>query len=157
MQRITITLDDDLVADFEEFLADNGYQNRSEAIRDLLRQRIDEQKLTASPSGNCLATLTYVFNHHERDLASRLTESHHAHHDLNIATLHVHLDHDNCMESVVLRGPVERVQAYANATIAQPGVRHGNLNLLPVKIAEQTHTHGPDSGEHRHVHVQPMS
>jgi CopG family nickel-responsive transcriptional regulator len=155
MQRMTITLDDDLVADFEKYLVDHGYQNRSEAIRDLLRQRIDEQRLTEQPGGDCLANLTYVFNHHERDLASRLTDSHHAHHDLNIATLHVHLDHDNCMESVVLRGPVERVQAFANATIAQPGVRHGHLYVLPVKIAEQTHTHGTDSPAHRHVHVQP--
>ncbi len=157
MQRMTITLDDDLVADFEKYLADNGYQNRSEAIRDLIRQRIDEQRLTEQPSGDCLANLTYVFNHHERDLASRLTESHHARHDLNIATLHVHLDHDNCMESVVLRGPVERVHAFANATIAQPGVRHGNLYELPVKIAEQKHKHGAYSGTHRHVHVHPTS
>jgi CopG family nickel-responsive transcriptional regulator len=154
---MTITLDDDLVADFEKYLAANGYRNRSEAIRDLIRKRIDEQKLTEEPSGNCLANLTYVFNHHERDLASRLTETHHAHHDLNIATLHVHLDHDNCMESIVLRGPVERVQAFANATIAQSGVRHGNLYMLPVKIAEQTHTHGADSRAHRHVHLQPTT
>jgi len=157
MQRMTITLDDDLVADFEKYLADNGYQNRSEAIRDLLRQRIDEQRLAENPSGNCLANLTYVFNHHERDLASRLTESHHAHHDLNIATLHVHLDHHNCMESVVLRGPLKRVQAFANATIAEPGVRHGNLYVLPVKIAAQKHRHGSDPQAHRHVHVQPTS
>ncbi len=157
MQRMTITLDDDLVEDFEKYLADNGYQNRSEAIRDLIRQRMDEQKLTKKPSGNCLANLTYIFNHHERDLASRLTESHHAHHDLNIATLHVHLDHDNCMESVVLRGSVERIEAFANATIAQPGVRHGNLYVLPVKIATQTHRHGSDPQAHRHVHVQPTS
>lgn len=157
MQRMTITLDDELVADFEEFLVDNGYQNRSEAIRDLIRQRLDEQKLTAQPTGNCLANLTYVFNHRERDLASRLTDSHHTHHDLNVATLHVHLDHDNCMESIVLRGPVERVQAFANATIAQPGVRHGNLFMLPVNIAEQTHTHGTDARAHRHVHLQPTS
>ena len=157
MQRMTITLDDDLVADFEKYLADNGYQNRSEAIRDLLRQRIDEQRLAENPSGNCLANLTYVFNHHERDLASRLTERHHAHHDLNIATLHVHLDHHNCMESVVLRGPLKRVQAFANATIAEPGVRHGNLYVLPVKIAAQKHRHGSDPQAHRHVHVQPTS
>jgi CopG family nickel-responsive transcriptional regulator len=152
---MTITLDDDLVADFEKYLADNGYQNRSEAIRDLIRQRIDEQRLTEQPAGDCLANLSYVFNHHERALASRLTESHHAHHDLNIATLHVHLDHDNCMESVVLRGPIERVQAFASATIAQPGVRHGHLYVLPVKIAEETHTHSADAPAHRHVHVQP--
>lgn len=157
MQRMTITLDDDLAADFEKYLADHGYQNRSEAIRDLIRQRVDEQRLTEKPSGNCLASLTYVFNHHERELASRLTESHHAHHDLHIATLHVHLDHDNCMETVVLRGSVNRVEAFANATIAQPGVRHGNLYVLPVKIAEQNHTHGPDFRAHRHVHMQPTS
>ena len=157
MQRMTVTLDDDLVADFEDYLADNGYQNRSEAIRDLIRQRIDEQRLKAQPTGDCLANLTYVFNHHERDLASRLTEGHHAHHDLNVATLHVHLDHDNCMESVLLRGPAERVQAFAKTTIAQPGVRHGNLYVLPVKIAVQKHRHGPGPEPHRHEHVQPTS
>jgi CopG family nickel-responsive transcriptional regulator len=61
------------------------------------------------------------------------------------------------LESVVLRGPVERVQAFANATISQAGVRHGSLYVLPVKIAEQSHTHGADSRAHRHVHVQPTS
>lgn len=157
MQRMTITLDDGLVAEFEKYLAEHGYQNRSGAIRDLFRRRIDEKELTARPGGNCLANLVYVFNHHERDLASRLTESHHAHHDLNAATLHIHLDHENCMESVVLRGPVERGQAFANTTMARPGVRHGNLHVLPVRIAERTHPHGVESRANRHLHVQPTS
>lgn len=157
MQRMTITLDDKLGSEFEKYLADNGYQNRSEAIRDLLRQRIDEQKLIQNPAGDCLANLTYVFNHHERDLASRLTHSHHAHHDLSIATMHVHLDHDHCMESVVLRGPGKRIETFARETIAQPGVRYGNLYVLPVKIDAQTHGHGSDPQPHQHMHVQPAS
>jgi CopG family nickel-responsive transcriptional regulator len=154
---MTITLDDDLVADFEEYLADHGYRNRSEAVRDLIRNRIEEERLEKVPGGHCVANLTNVFKHHERDLAHRLAQGHHTHHDLNVATLHVHLDHDNCLESVVLRGPVEKVQAFANVTIARPGVRHGRLCVMPVEISEQTHTHGADSPSHRHLHVQPTS
>ena len=129
MQRITITLDDDLVEEFEKYLADNGYQNRSEAIRDLIRQRMDEKRLTEKPSGNCLANLTYIFNHHERDLARRLTDSHHAHHDLNIATLHVHLDHDNCLEVILAKGKAGEIKQLSEKIIATKGVKHGQLFL----------------------------
>jgi CopG family nickel-responsive transcriptional regulator len=154
---MTITLDDELVDDFERYMDEHGYQNRSEAIRDLIRDRVDAERIASDPGGDCLATLTYVYNHHERDLASRLTETHHAHHDLSVATLHVHLDHANCMEAVILRGAVDQVRAFANATLAQPGVRHGNLFLRPVKLTQQTHQHGEQGHSHRHLHVEPIT
>ena len=157
MQRMTITLDDRLVGDFEGYLKTHGYSNRSEAIRDLIRARLEAEQLTRDPQGECLGHLSYVYNHQERELASRLTRAQHQHHDLAVATLHIHLDHDNCMETVVLRGPVERVRAFADAVIAQPGVRHGTLSILPVRIREQAHGHGDADGTEPHLHFEPIA
>lgn len=157
MRRITITLDDDLVEQFETFLKQQGYQNRSEAFRDLVRERLVSERLAQPEGGHCLANLTYVFDHHERDLATRMTQVQHDHHDLTVSTLHVHLDHQNCMETVVLRGPVDRVQRFANAVIAQPGVRHAKLQILPVTLREQSHGHGSTGASHRHLHVEPIT
>lgn len=155
MQRVTITLDEPLVAEFEGYLESHGYTNRSEAIRDLIRARLDAEYLTLDPDGACVANLSYVYNHHERELASRLTRAHHDHHDLGVSTLHVHLDHDHCLETVVLRGPAARVRAFAEAVIAQAGVHHGHLSILPVQVAEQHHDHG--HGSHSHAHVRPLA
>jgi CopG family nickel-responsive transcriptional regulator len=162
MQRITITLDDPLTDAFEGYMAKRGYTNRSEAIRDLIRERLHQEQLAGQPDCHCVATLSYVYNHHERELAARLTSAQHDHHDLTVSTMHVHLSHDHCLETVVLRGPSTRVQTFADAVIAQPGVLHGNLSVLPVSQKEQTHRHGPDSGEDlgaepRHLHLEPIA
>jgi CopG family nickel-responsive transcriptional regulator len=157
MQRFTITLDEQLVEAFEQFMASRGYRNRSEAIRDLIRERLGTEQLEQTPRGDCMASLTYVYNHHERELASRLTQTQHDHHDLVVSTLHVHLDHHNCMETVILRGPLDRVQGFAHATISQSGVRHGRLNILPVKITQAAHPHGSTAQPNRHVHIAPRS
>ena len=77
-----------------------------------------------------MAYLSYVYNHHERDLAERLTVIQHQHHDLVVASTHVHLDHDNCLETVMLRGATKAVQQLSDALIAERGVRHGQLNLI---------------------------
>lgn len=157
MQRMTITLDDPLVAEFEEYLTQRGYSNRSEAIRDLIRARLDAERLSQDPDGDCVANLTYVYNHHERELATRLTRAHHDHHDLAVSTLHVHLDHDHCMETVVLRGPASRVRVFADSVLAQPGVRHGQLSVLPVTVSEQSHDHAGSGHRHSHVHLKPLA
>jgi CopG family nickel-responsive transcriptional regulator len=155
MQRITITLDEQLAERFDAFRKERGYANRSEAFRDLLREKLDSEQLMQGAGGDCLATLTYVYNHHERTLATRMTRVQHEHHDLTVSTLHVHLDHDNCMETVVLRGPVARVRGFANAVIARPGIRHAKLHLLPVTVRERTHAHG--SSTQPHAHLEPIS
>ena len=157
MQRFTITLDDQLVEAFGHFMTTRGYGNRSEAIRDLIRERLGTEQLEQTPQGDCMANLTYVYNHHERELASRMTQAQHEHHDLVVSTLHVHLDHHNCMETVILRGPHDRVQRFADTTISQPGVRHGHLYILPVKMTQAAHPHGGTDQPHRHVHVAPIA
>ena len=157
MQRFTITLDDRLVTDFERFMAARGYQNRSEAIRDLIRERLGAEQIEQAPKGDCMANLTYVYNHHERELATRLIHAQHDHHDLVVSTLHVHLDHDHCLETVVLRGPLNRVREFADGLITQPGVRHGRLYVLPVTMTQDAHRHGITGQPQRHSHIAPIS
>ena len=135
MERITDSLDNELAAEFDRLIAARGYKNRSEAVRDLLRSHLEAARHGEGEAGHCVANLSYVYNHHERDLAERLTVLQHGQHDLTVATLHAHLDHENCLESVILRGATPAVRAFADALIAERGVRHGQLNLVAVELA----------------------
>jgi CopG family nickel-responsive transcriptional regulator len=141
MKRLTMSLDDKLASAFERLVRDRGYENRSEAFRDLLRHDLGRARSTEQPDGPCVATLSYLYNHHERQLAMRLAEMQHEHHELTISTTHAHLDHDHCIETVILRGRTDRVQAFALAVIAQPGISHGHLHLVPMAVR---HAHGHD-------------
>ncbi|MCE1185131.1 MAG: nickel-responsive transcriptional regulator NikR [Rhodocyclales bacterium] len=152
MERFTISLDENLARAFDELIAERGYSNRSEAVRDILRARIEASRLEREAAGHCIANLSYVYNHHERELAERVTQEQHAHHDLCVATLHAHLDHDNCMESVILRGPTAQVRSFAEGLMARPGIRHGALNLVSAEVTGQTHAH-PHPHPHPHPHA----
>ena len=155
MQRTTITLDDDLMSRLDEFMSDRRYANRSEAIRDLVRAGLERAVVDATPDAQCVGAAVYVYDHEARDLAGRLTRAAHEHHDLSLATLHVHLDHDSCMEVNVLRGTVGDVRHYADHVIAERGVRHGRLLLVPAEESTETHTHGPlRPVPHSHLHVR---
>ena len=100
-----------------------GYSNRSEAVRDILRAHLDRLREESDARAHCVANLSYVYNHHERDLAERLTRLQHEHHDLTISTMHAHLDHDHCIESVMLKGRAQRdVRRFADAMSAERGV-----------------------------------
>ncbi len=157
MERITISLDVALAREFDALIERRGYRSRSEAIRDLLREQLEAAR-NSTETGHCVANLSYVYDHHQRDLAERLTSLQHAHHDLMVATMHVHLDHDNCLESVILRGPTAHVRAFAEALMAERGVRHGQLNTISVDIEESAHPHGyRPSGRVIHQHLRPKS
>ena len=150
MHRITITIDDDLMVDLDRVIATRGYQNRSEAIRDLARAGIQQAVQDAGEGRDCVGALVYVYDHSARDLAKRLVHSFHDHHDLSLATLHVHLDHDSCMEVTVLKGRGADVQQFADRIIAERGVRHGHVVYLP---ADGAHAHGRgESHSHGHGH-----
>src|SRR5512144_148321 len=123
MERFTISIDDELAHEF-----------------DRLREETDARS-------HCVANLSYVFNHHERDLAERLTTLQHAHHDLTVSTMHAHLDHEHCIESVILKGRASEVRRFADAMTAQRGVHHGQLNLVTVEL--------DPSASHSHVHLKP--
>jgi len=147
-ERFTISLDARLAEQFDRLIHAKGYRNRSEAVRDILRHHLESHRLATEQAPHCIASLSYIYNHHERDLAERLTAHQHDHHDLCVSTMHAHLDHDNCLETVILRGPTTEVRRFAERLIAERGVRHGNLNLVPVDIK---------SARHSHVHSQPRT
>ena len=149
MQRITVTLDDDLVEEIDKFQREKGYQNRSETLRDLARAGLS-QRTSRNVERACVAALAYVYDHETRALAKRLAHAQHHHHDLSVATLHVHLDHESCLEVAVLRGSSADVRHFAEHVIAERGVRHGQLMIIPVDVASETHSHG---GEHAHPHA----
>ncbi len=156
MERFTISLDEHLAEAFDRWIAERGYANRSEAVRDLFRAELERSRQAAPPPGlECVASLSYVYNHHERELGDRLTRMHHAHHDLTLSTVHVHLDHEHCLETVLLRGPSRDVQIFADAVIAERGVHHGKLNLISVEAHEHHHHHG--AGTAPHLHIKPAT
>lgn len=158
MRRMTISMDDALADLFDEFMEEKGYTSRSEAIRDLLRGEIGRDGVVEGTAHECVGTLSYVFNHHERQLASRLAAMHHDHHDIAVSAMHAHLDHDNCLETVILRGPTHAVLQFAEAVIAEKGVRHGKINVIPVDSDAHSHSHGhgPTRG-HKHTHARPRT
>lgn len=154
MERFTVSLEGDLLAEFDRFIERKGYQNRSEAVRDLLRQNLRSESLAKEASGDCVACLSYVYNHHERELARRVTAAQHESHDLVRSTLHVHLDHDNCLEVAILQGPTAAVRRFADALTAETGIRHGQLSAVPVQI-ETTDRHRHGARAHAHSHARP--
>lgn len=148
MERFTISLDQSLADGFDLLIKNRGYANRSEAVRDLLRREIESDRLAREDAPHCVASLSYVYNHHERRLAERLTDLQHHAHDLVVSAMHVHLDHDHCLESLFLKGATVDVRELADKLGAERGVRHSSLNLIPVAVNDTGH-------EHAHFHARP--
>lgn len=126
--RFGISIDSDLLDSFDRLITRKGYQNRSEAIRDLIRATLVEDK-TAAGHEEMVGTVTMVYNHHVRDLADKLTEHQHHHHHQIVSALHVHLDAHNCLEVLVLRGSSADINQIADELLGVKGVKHGKLFL----------------------------
>lgn len=127
LTRFGVSLDEELLEPFDALCAVKGYSNRSEAIRDLIRKALVAEEWQQA-DGQGAGTLTLVYDHHKNDLARRLTQMQHDEHDIIIATLHVHLDHHNCLEVLILKGEAARVRALANKLISCKGVKHGTFS-----------------------------
>ena len=125
LARFGVSLDEDLLEPFDELCKRKSYPNRSEAIRDLIRKALVEERWSNDASG--AGTLTLVYDHHKNDLARRLMAIQHDDHDLIVTTLHVHLDHHNCLEVLVLKGEPARLRALPNKLIPFRGVKHGTF------------------------------
>jgi len=126
LSRFGVSIDSDLLDRFDSFIRGKGYENRSEAVRDLIRDRLVNSVVVG---GNALVvgTLTLIYDHHIRLLPEKLTDLQHEHHEIIISTLHAHLDHENCLEVIVLRGKSRDVQKLADRLLSTKGVRHGRL------------------------------
>jgi len=128
LNRIGVAIDSDLLEKFDALIAKRGYTNRSEAFRDLIRDELVETSWE-KPDSQVVGTVTLVYDHHVRMLNEKLTDLQHDHFHQILSTLHVHLDHDNCLEVLVVRGKAGAVKKIADALIATKGVKHGRLTI----------------------------
>ena len=126
--RFGVSIPDDLLDKFDVLIAEKGYTNRSEAIRDLIRDRLVEDEWSRSEH-EVVGTVTVVYNHEQSDLAQKLTEIQHRQHELVISALHVHLDQHNCLEVLIVRGRSEEVKKVGELLISTRGVKHGKLTM----------------------------
>ncbi|MBL8681494.1 MAG: nickel-responsive transcriptional regulator NikR [Myxococcales bacterium] len=147
--RFGVAMDADLLARFDQHLEKRGYATRSEALRDLVRA--DLAAAHVADGGLAAATLTVVYDHHVRELTEKLTEMQHDLGEHVVSTLHVHLDHDHCLEVIVLRGPSKKLQEAADRILATKGVEHGKLVITAMPSSNHEHTHD-DHGHHGHRH-----
>jgi CopG family transcriptional regulator, nickel-responsive regulator len=157
MERITMSIDERLAHEFDALIAQRGYTSRSEAMRDLLRREVEAGRMTQDARAFCVASLSYVYNHHERDLAERLTEAQHAQHELVVAATHVHLDHEHCLETLILKGPTRAVRALSDRLQAERGVRHGQINVITVEPGDDHTKPGTHHHHHGRLHLIPRS
>src|SRR5947209_8396007 len=127
LMRVSISLEAALLEAFDRSISAKGYPTRSEAIRDLIRDQLIREEATQAQSGEQVAVVTLVYDHHARELAARLIDKQHHHHDLVVSSLHVHLGERHCLEVSVLRGPAAEVCHLGEELLATKGVLHGEI------------------------------
>ena len=148
--RTGVALDSDLLRRFDRLIRSEGYENRSEAFRDLIRDRLNETRLKSGDSF-VVGAVTLIYNHHRRLLPDKLMELQHEYHDVIISTVHSHLDHDMCLEVVVVKGLLSKVQELGNRLIGLKGIQHGKLVMSsPEAYARKSGKHEPQSNHHPH-------
>ncbi len=151
LSRIGVALDSNLLERFDRYIVTQGYGNRSEAFRDLIRDRLNASRLQ-SPKVFVVGTVTLIYDHHSRLLPEKLMQLQHEFHEVIISTVHSHLDHDMCLEVVVVKGQLGQVQELADRLIGIKGVQHGKLVMSSPEAylsqpAPHAHRHQPN---HRH-------
>ena len=127
LKRFTVSMEDSLLEDFDGFIQDRHYQNRSEALRDLIRNRIIEKEWAADK--DVMGVISLVYDHHQPNLQEKVTEMQHDFHHQIVSTTHIHMDHDNCLEVIIVRGKAGEVQGLADSLRALRGVRNSNLSM----------------------------
>lgn len=153
LSRIGVAIEADLLAQFDRLIEERGYGSRSEAFRDLIRDALIN-RAAANDRTPVVGTVTLVYDHHRRLLSDRLTAAQHESHDAMLSTLHVHLDHDNCLEVVVVRGQAGRVRRIADGLMSMKGVTHGRLTLTSPPL--QAHR-GQTVNRHRRARTAKRS
>jgi CopG family nickel-responsive transcriptional regulator len=129
LSRVSISLESALLEAFDSFISAKGYATRSEAIRDLIRDRLIREEARHHAKGEQVAVVTLVYDHHARELAARLIDKQHHHHHVVVSSLHVHLGERHCLEVSVLRGSYEEVSHLGDELVATKGVLHGEMTF----------------------------
>jgi len=134
VERIGVSLDKQLLSQFDKLIDRQGYENRSEAIRDLVRQQLDKQRLE-NPKAKAVAAVLLVYDHHSTKLMEKMTGLQHSHVLQTISSIHIHLDEHNCLEIIVLRGCVGEINRMAENLISLKGVKLGRINIVAAEVA----------------------
>ncbi|HVJ88501.1 MAG TPA: nickel-responsive transcriptional regulator NikR [Labilithrix sp.] len=154
--RFGVAMEGSLLAEFDALVEDRG-GSRSELLRDLVRAEVTRARVSAG--ANAVAALTLVYDHHVRDLTERLTEFQHALGEKVNSALHVHLDHDYCLEVIVMRGPSDELKRAGDKLLATRGVKHGGMELIAIsppddaKQAPRSTPHRAHDHAHSHHHA----
>ncbi len=126
--RISVSLPQKLLSQYDEMVKEKGYDDRSPAVADMMRAQLVEHR-EKTGNGEIARTITLVYDHHTQHVQEALTEIQHDHHDVIVSTMHVHLDHHNCLEVLVVRGKATQIKKIADELIAAKGVKHGKLTV----------------------------
>lgn len=152
ISRFGVSVDDELLKSFDSLINGQGYENRSEALRDLMRDALIKSRIETSPeNAEVLGSLTLVYDHHATDLNDKMNELQHEHHDSVVSVLHVHVSHDDCMEVIVLRGGLRKIRALSNVLLSLRGVKHGQL-FVTVAAAQIVKGKTVASNRQKHEH-----
>jgi len=127
LQRFGVSLPKNLLNRFDSEISRKGYDNRSEALRDLIREYLVKRDI--EDDTEVAGTLTIIYDHHVPNLSNKLDEIQHGHHNTVISKLHIHLDHHNCLEAIILRGKRSKIEKLADRIIGTRGVKHGKLTF----------------------------
>ena len=128
LTRFGVSIPDSLLRDFDRLIAQKGYQNRSEAIRDLIRDSLVTEEWREG-NREMVGTISLVYSHHTRELSRILTKLQHDHYRTILSTLHIHMDEHNCLEVLVVKGKGEEIKKIGDRLIGTKGVKHGRLSL----------------------------
>ena len=152
LKRFGVSMEEELLIEFDKLIQRKGYATRSEALRDLARGALAEEVL-ADESAEAVATVSLVYNHHVPNLSGKLTEAQHKALDLIASTLHVHLDEDQCLETLILRGPYGRVRDLADKLISVKGVKYGKfVTTTGTSKPGKHHVHSHEHSDKPHSH-----
>ncbi len=155
LSRFGVSVEEELLQSFDQLIAGQGYANRSEALRDLMRDALVKSRLENSPeNGEVLGSLTLVYDHHASELNDKMNELQHDHHNLVVSVLHVHVSHDDCMEVIVLRGKLREIRELSDGLLSLKGVKHGRLfiTLSSEQMVKRKTASNGNAHSHKHLH-----
>ena len=127
LRRFSVSLEEELLEQFDSYIRERGYVNRSEAVRDLIRKEVISEEW--EQDGDVAGVVTLVYNHHQPQLQEKITAIQHDYYTLITSTTHVHMDHHNCLEVIIVKGKASRIREMAEKVIAMRGVKNGNLTM----------------------------
>lgn len=133
--RFGVSIDQDLLENYDRLIAERGYATRSEALRDLIREALIQQRIETQSEINALGSLTLVYDHHARNLAQEMGEIQHDFHENILSVMHLHVSHDDCLEIIALRGVISEIAELSNRLLSLKGIKNGKLFLtLPSSV-----------------------